>query len=103
MQSPIHRISKLLQHLPKEDIELGKSFLENNDIENLKMLVDAAVYLVKKNRAKDPIPEKYQNIDLYSLMHLKGEVDCYYALKATILGDEIYESELDAEIFNEEL
>jgi hypothetical protein len=36
-------------------------------------------------------------------MDLKIEVDNYYTLLANVLGDEPYESELDGEIFEDEL
>lgn len=103
MTSPIQRIKKLLPSMPEKDIKIGEDYLEKNDIEGLKMLVDSALYLTKKNKKKEVVPEKYQNIDIEKLTELKSEVDNYHSLLSNILGDEEFESEIDTELFNQEM
>lgn len=103
MKSPIVKIKELVKHLPERDIPYANVFIQDHNIESLKELVDSAYYLTKKNQAKEKVPKEYQNINLENLMDLKIEVDNYYTLLANILGDEIYESELDKEIFEDEL
>ena len=103
MKSPIVKIKELVKHLPERDIPYANVFIQDHNIESLKELVDSAYYLTKKNQAKEKVPKEYQNINLEDLMDLKIEVDNYYTLLANILGDEIYESELDKEIFEDEL
>ena len=103
MKSPIVKIKELVKHLPDRDIPYANVFIQDHNIEALKELVDSAYYLTKKNQAKENVPKEYQNINLEDLMGLKIEVDNYYTLLANILGDETYESELDGEIFEDEL
>ena len=103
MKSPIVKIKELVKHLPERDIPYANVFIQDHNIESLKELVDSAYYLTKKNQAKEKVPKEYQHINLEDLMDLKIEVDNYYTLLANILGDEIYESELDKEIFEDEL
>lgn len=103
MKSPIVKIKELVKHLPERDIPYANVFIQDHNIESLKELIDSAYYLTKKNQAKEKVPKEYQNINLEDLMDLKIEVDNYYTLLANILGDEIYESELDKEIFEDEL
>lgn len=67
------------------------------------MLVDADLCLAKKNKKKDPIPEEYKNVDIDALMELKMEVDNYHSLLSNIFGDEEYESELEEELFEDEI
>lgn len=67
------------------------------------MLVDADLCLTKKNRKKDSVPEEYKNVDIDALMELKMEVDNYHALLSNIFGDEEYESELEEELFEDEI
>lgn len=102
MQSPIHRIKSLLRHLPGKDAQIGEFLLEKKDFEGLKMLVDSALYLARKNQSKEIIPDKYKDIDTISLTKLKSEVDNYYTLINNILGEEDYESEIEDVIFDEE-
>lgn len=103
MKSPIVKIKELVKHLPERDIPYANVFIQDHNIESLKELVDSAYYLTKKNQAKEKVPTEYQNVNLEDLMDLKIEVDNYYTLLANVLGDEPYESELDGEIFEDEL
>lgn len=103
MKSPIVRIKELVKHLPEKDIPYANVFIQDHNIELLKELVDSAYYLTKKNQAKEKVPKEYQDINLEDLMDLKIEVDNYHTLLANVLGDEPYESELDGEIFENEL
>ena len=100
MKNPTQRIKSLLQYLPSKDIPLGERLLEKRDIEQLKMLIDSALYLTKKNQVKEEIPEKYRLINAEKLEELKSEVDNYHSLLANIFEEEEYESELDGEIFD---
>lgn len=100
MKNPTQRIKSLLQYLPNKDIQLGERLLEKRDIEQLKMLIDSALYLTKKNQVKEDIPEKYRLINTEKLEELKSEVDNYHSLLANIFEEEEYESELDGEIFD---
>lgn len=100
MKKPTQRIKSLLQYLPSKDIPLGERLLEKRDIEQLKMLIDSALYLTKKNQVKEDIPEKYRLINAEKLEELKSEVDNYHSLLANIFEEEEYESELDGEIFD---
>ena len=103
MKSPLVKIKKLLIHLPEKDIPWGDKFLTEHRIDDLKELVDSAFYLTKKNQGKEVVPDKYKNVSLENLRDLKMEVDNYHSLLSNILGDEEYESELDGEIFEQEL
>lgn len=103
MKGPIVKIKELLKHLPEKDIKIGERFLEEKNIDSLKELVDSAFYLTKKNQAKENVPQKYKDIDLENLRDLKMEVDNYHSLLANIFGDEEYESEIDTELFEQEL
>lgn len=103
MKSPIVKIKELVKHLPERDIPYANVFIQDHNIESLKELVDSAYYLTKKNQAKEKVPTEYQNVNLEDLMGLKIEVDNYHTLLANVLGDEPYESELDGEIFEDEL
>lgn len=67
------------------------------------MLVDADLCLTKRNKKKDPVPEEYRNVDVDALMELKMEVDNYHALLSNIFGDEEYESEIEEELFEDEI
>ena len=100
MKNPTQRIKSLLQYLPSKDIQLGERLLEKRDIEQLKMLIDSALYLTKKNQVKEEVPEKYRLINAEKLEELKSEVDNYHSLLANIFEEEEYESELDGEIFD---
>ena len=67
------------------------------------MLVDADLCLTKKNKKKEIVPVEYQDVDIDSLLELKMEVDNYHSLLSNILGDEEYESEIDEELFEDEI
>lgn len=103
MKSPIVKIKRLLKHLPEKDINIGEKLLEAKNIDGLKELVDSAFYLTKKNQAKENVPQKYKDINIDNLRDLKMEVDNYHSLLANIFGDEEYESEIDKELFEQEL
>ena len=103
MKSPLAKIKELLTHLPEKDVKFGEKFLAEHNIDALKELVDSAFYLTKKNQSKEVIPEKYKNVNLDDLRDLKIEVDNYHSLLSNILGDEEYESEIDAELFEQEM
>lgn len=103
MKSPIVKIKELVKHLPERDIPYANVFIQDHNIESLKELVDSAYYLTKKNQAKENVPKEFKDVSLEDLMDLKIEVDNYHTLLANVLGDESYESELDGEIFEDEL
>lgn len=103
MKSPIVKIKELVKHLPESDIPYANVFIQDHNIESLKELVDSAYYLTKKNQAKENVPKEFKDVNLEDLMDLKIEVDNYYTFLANVLGDEPYESELDGEIFEDEL
>lgn len=103
MKSPIVKIKELVKHLPERDIPYANVFIQDHNIESLKELIDSAYYLTKKNQAKEKVPKEYQDINLENLMDLKIEVDNYHTLLANVLGDEPYESELENELFENEL
>lgn len=67
------------------------------------MLVDADLCLTKKNKKKEIILAEYREVDVDSLLELKMEVDNYHSLLSNILGDEEYESEIDEELFEDEI
>lgn len=76
MSKPIERICKLVDSLPKNDIELGKVFIKERKFESLLDLVNSDIYLVKKNLKSDNPKEEY-NIDLDTLITLQAEVNLY--------------------------
>lgn len=103
MKSPIVKIKELIPHLPEKDIPYANVYIQDHNIESLKELVDSAYYLTRKNQAKEKVPKEFINVNLDNLLTLKVEVDNYYTLLANVLGDEPYESELDNELFENEL
>lgn len=103
MKSPIVKIKELVKHLPERDIPYANVFIQDHNIELLKELVDSAYYLTKKNQAKENVPKEFKDVSLEDLMDLKIEVDNYHTLLANVLGDEPYESELENELFENEL
>lgn len=103
MKSPIVRIKELVEHLPERDIPYANVYIQDHNIESLKELVDSAYYLTRKNQAKEKVPKEFINVNPDNLLTLKIEVDNYYTLLANVLGDEPYESELDNELFENEL
>lgn len=103
MKSPIVKIKELVKHLPERDIPYANVFIQDHNIESLKELVDSAYYLTKKNQAKENVPKEFKDVNLGDLIDLKIEVDNYYTLLANVLGDEPYESEIDAELFEQDL
>ena len=103
MKSPLVKIKELLTHLPEKDIPWGDRFLTEHKIDDLKELVDSAFYLTKKNQSKEVVPDKYKNVSLENLRDLKMEVDNYHSLLSNILGEDDYDSEIDTELFEQEL
>lgn len=103
MKSPIVRIKELVEYLPERDIPYANVYIQDHNIESLKELVDSAYYLTRKNQAKEKVPKEFINVNPDNLLTLKIEVDNYYTLLANVLGDEPYESELDNELFENEL
>ena len=103
MKSPLVKIKELLKHLPEKDIPWGDRFLTEHKIDDLKELVDSAFYLTKKNQSKEVVPDKYKNVSLENLRDLKMEVDNYHSLLSNILGEDDYDSEIDTELFEQEL
>lgn len=81
----VDRMIELLKYLPKNDQILGNEFIKSRNFESLKELVDSAIYLVKKHKARKeqdstlPFKEDYANADLSELNNLKAEVDVYLA------------------------
>ena len=77
---PVEKIRKLLRELPKSDQQLGEQFLQQRDFESLKELVDSAILRVNKSVKSDSPKQEYVDVDLYSLMGLKAEIDVYVEL-----------------------
>lgn len=63
--------------LPERDIPLGHKFLEKRDFDQLKELVDSALYKVKRSIGSENPKEEYLRVDLEKLNELKAEVDMY--------------------------
>lgn len=63
--------------LPERDIPLGHKFLEKRDFDQLKELVDSALYKVKRSIGSENPKEEYLRVDLERLNELKAEVDMY--------------------------
>lgn len=75
--NPVEQMDKLMDSLPKKDIPLGRKFLKERDFEQLQLLIDSAIYKVKKSQnSENPKPE-YQDINLDNLDTLKSVVDNY--------------------------
>lgn len=76
MSKSIEIMNKLVNSLPKNDIELGKEFIKNRKFEDLLELVNSDIYLVRKNLKSDNPKEEY-NVDLDDLITLQSEVNYY--------------------------
>lgn len=77
---PIERIRKLLNSLPKGDQSLGEQFIQSRDFEQLKELVDSAIYKTRKSIRSETPKQEYLEVDLTELSRLKAEVDVYLTL-----------------------
>lgn len=90
---PVEKIRKLLKELPKSDQQLGEQFLQTRDFESLKDLVDSAILRVKKSVKSDNPKQEYIDVDMYSLMGLKAEIDVYIEMieGSTIEEDSEYD------------
>lgn len=75
----IYNIKKLMPALPESDRSLGLKFLEERNIESLKMLVDSAIIRTKKGLLKENPKEEYLNVDFENLYKLQSIVDDYYS------------------------
>lgn len=102
MSKPVERMKSLMCNLPKKDTSLGYKFLENRDFDQLKELVDSAIYKIKKNLRSDNPKEEYLNINMTELSKLKSEVDTYtvqlnisYNEEENIKDEDNYEIEED--------
>lgn len=82
---------KLVRQLPKNDDLLGLKFLNNREFQNLLDLVNSDIYLVSVEQDKENPKEKYKDIDLDSLVELKGEILEY--ISYLDVPDEYYEEE----------
>ena len=91
MSKQIERMRKLVRQLPKNDDLLGLKFLNNREFQNLLDLVNSDIYLVSVEQDKENPKEKYKNIDLDSLVELKGEILEY--ISYLDVPDEYYEEE----------
>lgn len=99
MSKPIERIKSLIPTLPEKDISLGYKFLECRDFEQLKELVDSAIYKVRRNQKSENPKEKYANISIEDLSKLKSEVDIYISyidISSNDICDDV-EYEIDEE------
>ena len=47
-------IKSLIPNLPEKDAKLAIKFLENQELEALKLLIDSAIYKIKKIKIKNP-------------------------------------------------
>lgn len=94
MSKPIEIMNKLIESLPKNDIELGKEFIRNRKFEDLLELVDSAIYKVKKNLKSDNPKEEY-NIDLDDLITLQTEVNLYLSQLDIVPYDNFKDFEIE--------
>lgn len=77
MSKPVDRMRSLMVSLPERDIPLGYKFLDARDFEQLKELVDSALYKVKKNQKSENPKEEYLKVNIEDLSILKSEIDSY--------------------------
>lgn len=89
MSKSIGRIKALMSSLPDKDIPLGYKFLEARDFEQLKELIDSALFKVKRNQRIENPKEEYMKISLEDLSMLKSEVDTYI-VQLNIISDNSY-------------
>lgn len=73
---PIDKIKKLLGYLSKEDLQLAHLFIERRDFEDLKDLVDSAIYRIDRKNLSE---EELKTVHMEELLKLKSEVDWYVA------------------------
>ena len=78
-KNPLQQIKQLIPCLPQSDIDLGFKFLQNFDIESLKLLVDSALIRVKKGLTKPNPKEEYLNVNLDNLYKLDSILIDYYS------------------------
>lgn len=99
MSKSIEIMNKLVNSLPKNDVELGKEFIKNRKFEDLLELVNSDIYLVKKN-LKSGNPKEEYNIDLDDLITLQSEVS-YYLSQLDIPCDNFkdFEEEIEEEFY----
>lgn len=76
---PLDKIKSLIVYLPKKDIPFAEKFIATRNFEELKLLVDSAIYKVKKNNRSAEPKEEYLNIDLELLEDLQINVSTYLA------------------------
>lgn len=103
MSTPVDRIKTLIESLPQKDIPWGYKFIEERDFEQLKDLVDSAIFKVKKDQKSDTPKEEYKNVNLDSLRDLKTEVDAYIMLLDPLSEEDYseYNNEEDDELEEE--
>lgn len=97
MKSPIKRIESLIPSLPEKDIKYGNEFLKNRDFESLQLLIDSAIYRVKKSLDSENPKEEYLKVNMEDLRTLQVEVDYYARLLGIPNNDEFIDSELEWE------
>lgn len=79
MSEPVNEMKALIGSLPEKDIPLGYKFLDKRNFDQLKELVDSALYKVKKSQRSENPKEEYLKVNLEDLSRLKSEVDIYIA------------------------
>lgn len=99
MSEPVNRMKALMSSLPERDIPLGYKFLKKRDFDQLKELVDSALYKVKKSQRSENPKEEYLKVNLEDLSRLKSEVDVYI-VQLDIPSDSDY-NDFDCEIEEE--
>lgn len=97
MRSPIKKIESLISALPESDIKHGSKFLKDRDFESLQLLVDSAIYRIKKNLDNENPKEEYLKVNMEDLRTLQVEVDYYVRLVLGPNNDEFIDSELEWE------
>lgn len=103
----VERMRKLLNNLPKSDQTLGEQFLQCRDFESLKDLVDSAIYMVRKHRARrdeageTPPKQEYLEVDLAELNNLKAEVDLYLTQLEIPSNEEGYDPIIEEDYYDE--
>lgn len=94
-KSPNERINNLIEYLPERDIVIARRLVNQRNFNDLKSLVDSAIYKTEKTLDETQEIE----VDLSKMEELKQEVDNYLI----ILGEpedevlEDYEDVLDEE------
>ncbi len=82
-------IKSLIPNLPEKDAKLAIKFLENQELEALKLLIDSAIYKIKKTRIKTvALKHRFEDPTVDNLEQLKIEVDDYFYSTEGITAEE---------------